>query len=74
MTFNSPRVSANPLLESLELLNVFDQFKVMNIIYIHKYFNANLPTGSLQTLVSSLSFCFLLSMKIKAVYDMKLII
>eukprot|EP00111_Clytia_hemisphaerica_P014461 TCONS_00042574-protein len=51
MTFNGPRVSATPLLANLELLNVFDQVKVMNIKYIHKYFNNNLPAESLQTLV-----------------------
>ena len=50
MTFNGPRVSANPLLINLELLNVFDQVKITNIIYVHKYFNANLPTDCLQTL------------------------
>ena len=34
MTFNGPRVSANPLLINLELLNVFYQVKIMNIIYV----------------------------------------
>ena len=51
ITFNGPRTSANPLLSDLEILNVFDQVKIMNIIYIHKYFNTNLPTESLQSLV-----------------------
>ena len=50
MTFNGPRVSATPLLANFELLNVFDQVKVMNIAYLHRYFNANLPTESLQSL------------------------
>ena len=50
MTFNGPRVSATPLLANFELLNVFDQVKVMNIAYLHRYFNANLPAESLQSL------------------------
>ena len=50
MTFNGPRVSAKPLLADLELLTVFDQVKVMNITYLHRYFNQNLPSESLKTL------------------------
>ena len=50
MTFNGPRVSATPLLANFELLNVFDQVKVMNITYLHRYLNANLPAESLQSL------------------------
>ena len=50
MTFNGPRISATPLFADLELLNFFDQVKAMNIVYLHKYFNANLPVASLQTL------------------------
>ena len=50
ITFNGPRVSANPLLADLKLLNVFDHVKVMNIAYLHRYFNANLPADSLNTL------------------------
>ena len=49
MTFNGPRVSANPPLADLELLNVFDQVKVTNITYLHRYFNQNLPSDSLNT-------------------------
>ena len=50
MTFNGPRVSTTPLLANFEILNVFDQVKVMNIAYLHRYFNANLPAESLQSL------------------------
>jgi len=34
----------------LELLKYFDQVKVMNIFYVHKYFNENLPCDTLATL------------------------
>jgi len=50
ITFNGPRVSATPLYADLELLKFFDQVKVMNILYVHKYFNGNLPCDSLASL------------------------
>ena len=39
-----------PLYAELGILKAFDQAKVMNILYIHKYLNGNLPTDVLKTL------------------------
>ena len=50
ITFNGPRVSATPLYADLGILKFFDQVKVMNILYVHKYLNGNLPSDSLVTL------------------------
>ena len=50
ITFNGPRVSATPLYADLEILKFFDQVKVMNILYVHKYLNGNLPRDTLETL------------------------
>ena len=50
LTFNGPRISATPLYSELKILKFFDQVKVMNIIYVHKYLNGNLPIDTLNTL------------------------
>ena len=50
LTFNGPRTSATPLYSELGILNLFDQVEVMNILYVHKYLNGNLPTDTLNTL------------------------
>ena len=50
LTFNGPRVSATPLYAELGVLKFFDQVEIMNILYVHKYLNGNLPTDTLKTL------------------------
>ena len=50
ITFNGPRKSATPLYAELSLLKFFDQVKVLNILYVHKYLNGNLPEDCLKTL------------------------
>jgi hypothetical protein len=50
ITFNGPRVSATALYAELGLLKLFDQVKVMNILYVHKFLNGNLPSDVLSTL------------------------
>ena len=50
ISFNGPRVSATPLYADLGILKTFDQVKVMNILYVHRYLNQNLPIDTLETL------------------------
>ena len=50
ITFNEPRTSASPLFSELGLLKFFDLVKVMNILYVQKYLNNDLPTDVLSTL------------------------
>jgi len=50
MTFKEPRSSANPLYHELSLLKIFDQVKVMNVCYVQKYLQGNLPSDVLSTL------------------------
>ena len=50
ITFNGPRVSATPLYAEHGILKFFDQVEVMNILYVHKYLNGNLPSDTLNTL------------------------
>ena len=50
MSFSGPRTSATPLYAEIGVLKFFDQVKIMNILYIHKYLNKNLPIDSLNTL------------------------
>ena len=50
LTFNGPRVSSTPLYAELGVLKFFDQVEIMNILYVHKYLNGNLPIDSLETL------------------------
>jgi len=50
MTFSEPRTSATPLFAELKLLKIFDQVKVMNILFIQKYLQGNLPSDVLSTL------------------------
>ena len=50
LTFNGPWVSATPLYAELGVLKFFDQVEIMNILYVHKYLNGNLPTDTLKTL------------------------
>ena len=50
LTFNGPRVSATPLYAELGILKFFDQVEIMNILYVHKYLNSNLPIDTLETL------------------------
>ena len=50
LTFNGPRVSATPLYAELGILKFFDQVEIMNILYVHKYLNGNLPIDTLETL------------------------
>ena len=50
ITFNGPRVSATPLYAEVGVLKLFDQVKLMNILYIHKYLNGKLPQDTLKTL------------------------
>ena len=50
ITFSAPRKSATPLYAELSILKFFDQVKVMNILYVHKYLNGNLPEDCLKTL------------------------
>ena len=52
MTFNGPRTSATPLYADLSILKLFDLVKIMNILYVHKYLNGNLPTDTLKPLIS----------------------
>jgi hypothetical protein len=55
ITFNGPRASATPLYSELGLLKFFDQVKVMNILYVHKFLNGNLPADVLATLKFEMS-------------------
>ena len=50
ITFSGPRNSATPLYAELRILKIFDQVKVSNILYVHKYLNGNLPEDCLRTL------------------------
>ena len=50
ITFKEPRSSANPLYHELSLLKIFDQVKVMNVCYVQKYLQGNLPSDVLSTL------------------------
>ena len=50
MTFSEPRTSATPLFSQLELLKLFDQVKVMNILFIQNFLKGNLPSDVLSTL------------------------
>ena len=50
MTFNGRRTSAIPLYAEIGILKLFDLTKVMNILYIHKHLNGNLPIKTLETL------------------------
>ena len=50
MTFNGPRTSATPLYAELGILKLFDLVKVMNILYVHKHLNGDLPLDTLETL------------------------
>jgi len=50
ITFNGPRTSATPLYAELGILKFFDLVKTLNIPYVHKYLNGNLPSDSLETL------------------------
>ena len=50
MTFNGPRTSATPLYAELGILKLFDLVKLMNILYVHKYLNGNLPIDTLESL------------------------
>eukprot|EP00111_Clytia_hemisphaerica_P010587 TCONS_00030955-protein len=50
MRFSEPRTSATPLFAELKLLKIFDQMKVINILYIQKYLQGNLPSDVLSTL------------------------
>ena len=50
MTFNAPRTSATPLYAELGILKLFDLTKVMNILYVHKHLNGNLPIDTLEIL------------------------
>ena len=50
LTFKGPRTSATPLYSELGILKFFDQVEIMNILYVHKYLNGNLPVDSLETL------------------------
>ena len=50
MTFSPFRTSATPLYAELGILKFFDRVEVMNILYVHKFFNDKLPTSSLETL------------------------
>ena len=50
MTFNAPRTSATPLYAELGILKLFDLTKVMNILYVHKHLNGDLPIDTLETL------------------------
>ena len=47
ITFSPFRSSATPLYAELKILKFFDQVEVMNILYVHKFFNGNLPTNIL---------------------------
>ena len=49
MTFKEPRSSANPLYHELSLLTIFNQVKVMNVCYVQKYLQGNLPSDVLST-------------------------
>ena len=50
MTFSSPRYSATRLYADHGILKIFDLVKLMNIVYVHKFLNQNLPTDILNTL------------------------
>ena len=50
ITFNAPRTSATPLFAQLRILKFFDLVKLLNILYVHQYFNGSLPLDTLNTL------------------------
>ena len=50
MTFNGPRTSATPLYVEVGILKLFDLTKVMNILYVHKHLNGDLPVDTLENL------------------------
>ena len=50
MTFSPPRSSATTLYANHGILKIFDLVKVLNILYVHKFLNQNLPSDILKTL------------------------
>ena len=50
MTFSPPRTSATNLYANYKLFKIFDLVKLMNILYVHKFLNQNLPTDILNSL------------------------
>ena len=50
MTFNAPRSPSNPIFSNLGILKVFDLVEVLNILFVHQYFNRGLPNDLIDTL------------------------
>ena len=49
MSFKPPRTSATPIYAEFGILKFFDKAEIMNILYVHKYLNGNLPADCLET-------------------------
>ena len=50
MTLNAPRSPSNPIFSNLGILKVFDLVEVLNILFVHQYFNRGLPNDLIDTL------------------------
>ena len=49
MTFNQPRAPSAPIFSDLKILTVFDLVKLLNIQFVHKFLNSELPDDTLNT-------------------------
>ena len=50
MTFNASRSLSNPIFSNLGILKAFDLFEVLNILFVHQYFNRGLPNNLIDTI------------------------
>ena len=50
ISFNQPRAPSSPIFANLDILNFFDLVKVLNIQFVHKFLNSELPSDTLNTL------------------------
>ena len=50
ITFSEPRASSNPIFSNLGILKFFDMVEVLNIKFVHQFFNRALPLELLDTL------------------------
>lgn len=53
ITFNQPRAPSSPIFSNLGILKVFDLVKTLNVQFLHKFLNSDLPQDTLNTFVFS---------------------
>jgi hypothetical protein len=44
ISFSNPRSPSSPLFARLKILQIFDLVKVLNVLFVHQFLNAKLPT------------------------------